>query len=88
MAAYKVEVLPAVRKSLRKIYPEAQAAILNIIHNLGPIPRPGGVQSLKGHRPYLCLRVGDYRIIYVVDDATETVTVVLAGHRRDIYRGL
>jgi mRNA interferase RelE/StbE len=87
VAAYKVEALPAVRKALRKMDPEAQAAILRIIHNLGPEPRPYGVQPLKGHRPYLRLRVGDYRIIYVVDDETKTVTVALAGHRRDIYRG-
>lgn len=42
----------------------------------------------RGHRPYLRLRIGDYRIIYAIDDEAKKVTVVLAGHRRDIYREL
>jgi mRNA interferase RelE/StbE len=88
VGAYKVEVRPAVRKALRKMDPAAQTAILGILHNLGPNPRPPGVQALTGHRPYLRLRIGDYRVIYVVDDEAKTVTVVLAGHRRDIYREL
>ncbi len=85
---YTVEVLPAVRKAMRKMDPDTRAGILNIIHNLGPMPRPLGVRPLKGHRPYLRLRIGDYRIIYVVDDEARKVTVALAGHRRDIYREL
>lgn len=88
MEAYTVEVRPAVRKALRKMDPAARTAILGILHNLGPQPRPLGVRPLTGHRPYLRIRVGDYRIIYVVDDETRTVTVTLAGHRRDIYRDL
>jgi mRNA interferase RelE/StbE len=72
--AYEVEVRPAVRKALRKMHPQARAAILTILHNLGVEPRPPGVTSLKGHRPYLRLRIGDYRIIYAVDDDAGKVT--------------
>lgn len=88
MDAYTVEVRPAVRKTLRRMHPDARAAILRILHNLGPNPRPPGIQSLTGHREYLRLRVGDYRIVYLVDDEARTVTVVLAGHRREVYRNL
>jgi mRNA interferase RelE/StbE len=47
-------------------------------------PRPPGAIKLAGGDE-LRLRVGDYRIIYVIDDAARTVTVVFAGHRRDVY---
>jgi mRNA interferase RelE/StbE len=55
---------------------------------LGADPRPAGVTPLKGHRPWLRVRVGDYRIIYNIDDTTCKVTVAVAGHRREVYRGL
>jgi mRNA interferase RelE/StbE len=68
--------------------PGPRAGILGIIANLGAIPRPLGTVALQGHRPYLRLRVGDYRIIYAVDDEARVVTVAVAGHRRDVYRGM
>lgn len=45
---YTVEVLPAVRKAMRRMDPDTQAGTLNIIHNLGPMPRPLGVKALRG----------------------------------------
>ncbi len=37
--------------------------------------------------PNFRLRIGDYRVIYSVDDAAERVAIVAVGHRREIYRG-
>lgn len=51
-------------------------------------PRPPGVSAIKGHRPYLRVRTGDYRVIYAVDDADRIVTVARVQHRREVYRGL
>jgi mRNA interferase RelE/StbE len=88
MASYKVEVRPAVTKALRKIDPVARTGILGVLSNLRADPRPLGCKTLTGHRQYLRLRIGDYRIIYTVNDEARLVTVVIAGHRRDIYREL
>ncbi len=44
--------------------------------------------AIKAHRPYLRVRVGDYRVIYAVDDTTRVVRVAVAGHRREVYRNL
>jgi mRNA interferase RelE/StbE len=46
------------------------------------------VRPLKGHRPWLRIRVGDYRVIYAVDDRQQLVTVAVVGPRRDVYRNL
>lgn len=43
---------------------------------------------LKGKQRFLRLRVGDYRVIYQVDDANQTVSVIDVGDRRDVYRQL
>lgn len=56
---------------------------------LGENPRPPGATALHG-RPGLRVRVGDYRIIYTVDDTVDdtvlVVAVVTLGHRRDVYQ--
>jgi mRNA interferase RelE/StbE len=46
------------------------------------------MEPVKGHRPYVRVRSGDYRIIYAVDDETHVVTVAVIGHRREVYRNL
>ena len=48
-------------------------------------PRPFGVQKLHGQEVYR-LRVGDYRILYVIDDTAKRVDITSVGHRRDVYR--
>ena len=88
MTAYTVEARLRVRKALRQLNPATRKDILDAMRALGTDPRPAGVKSLKGHRPWLRVRVGDYRIIYDVDDTTRTVTVAVVGHRREVYRGL
>ena len=48
-------------------------------------PRPPGARKLKGALEGWRIRVGDYRIIYLIDDSDQTVTVVRVRHRRDVY---
>lgn len=88
MAAYTVEVRPAVRKALRKLNADVRKDVLAVMRGLAEDPRPPGVRALQGHRPYLRVRSGDYRVIYAVDDAACLVTVAVVGHRRDVYRNL
>jgi len=63
-------------------------AIAETIDGLSANPRPAGVTPLKGHRPYLRVRSGDYRVIYAIDDQARVVTVAAVGHRRDVYQRL
>jgi len=65
----------------KKVVPIIKVAIAGLAEN----PRPLGYIKLKGEEAYR-IRVGDYRIIYEIDDDKIIVTVVAAGHRKDIYR--
>lgn len=56
-----------------------------ITGNLAYDPRPAGARSLTGMAA-LRVRMGDYRVIYEVDDPGQAVTVVQVGHRREVYR--
>ena len=88
VAVYAVEARPRVRKALPQLDAGTRKDLLGAMRSLGANPRPQGVKPLKGHRPWLRIRVGDYRIIYDVDDDARVVTVSVVGHRREVYRGL
>ena len=64
----------------KKIIPVIKASIAGLADN----PRPYGYKKLKGEDAYR-IRVGDYRVIYEIDDGKIIVTVVSIGHRKDIY---
>ncbi|MGD0609826.1 MAG: type II toxin-antitoxin system RelE/ParE family toxin [Streptosporangiaceae bacterium] len=88
MAAYTIDVRPRARRSLRQLDPPVRKAVAQVIDGLATDPRPPGFLHLTGHRPYLRVRSGDYRVIYAVDDGSRVVTVAVVGHRREIYRTL
>jgi len=48
-------------------------------------PRPFGVEKLHGQEGYR-LRVGDHRILYLINDAMKRVEVIAIRHRREAYR--
>lgn len=57
------------------------------IFELGTDPRPHGTRMLKGElKGAWRLRVGDYRILYDIDDKRKQVFILDIGHRREIYR--
>ena len=55
------------------------------IEALSDDPRPQGCRKLAGTSDRYRIRVGDYRIIYRVDDGKVTVLVLVIGHRREVY---
>jgi mRNA interferase RelE/StbE len=59
--------------------------VLDAITALANNPRPHGCVKLAGAN-YSRIRIGDYRVAYEIDDAAHSVTIVPAGHRRDVYR--
>jgi mRNA interferase RelE/StbE len=48
-------------------------------------PRPSGVMKLSGREAWR-IRIGDYRVIYTIDDAKKEAVIYAIGHRREIYR--
>ena len=84
MTAYRIEIRPAAVRALRRLDPQMRPRIQGAIALLAQDPRPPGARTLRG-RPGLRIRVGDYRIIYTVEDDVLLVVVVTLGHRREIY---
>lgn len=68
-----------------KLPPNEQARIAKKIDALSNDPRPSGIKALKGN-DLMRLRVGDYPIIYQIEDDRLVVLIVKLGHRREVYR--
>ena len=85
MNRYRIEVRPAAVRALRRIDPTMRPRIEGAIALLAQDPRPPASRPLKGRAGYR-VRVGDYRIIYTVQDDVLLIVVVALGHRRDVYR--
>lgn len=85
MSDYRIELRPAAVRALRAIDKRQRARIQGAIELLAVDPRPPASRPLRG-RPGYRVRVGDYRIIYTIEDELLLVVVVTLGHRRDVYR--
>jgi mRNA interferase RelE/StbE len=83
---YKVEFTTSAARDFRKLPILIQSRITTKIDALAANPRPYGVEKLAGHENRYRVRVGEYRILYVINDGAHVVTVALVGHRREVYR--
>lgn len=85
MSQYRIELRPAAVRALGKVHPEDRERIQGAIALLGQDPRPPKAIALSG-RPCYRVRIGDYRIIYTIEDDVLLVLVLNLGHRRDVYQ--
>jgi len=82
---YTVEFARVARRELEAITPVMAERIGERIEALANDPHPPQSLRLTGSSGFR-LRVGDYRVLYEVDDATRLITVLRVRHRREVYR--
>jgi mRNA interferase RelE/StbE len=68
---YSVEVKPLAQKELEALSDELLARVVRKLEALGDVPRPAGCKKLKGCEDQWRNRVGDWRVVYIVDDTFE-----------------
>ena len=85
MEFYKVNFAKSVKKDFKKTPKLEVAKILDAIDELAKNPRSSKSKKLKGEKLYR-LRVGNYRVIYDIQDNVMLIFVIKLGHRSDIYR--
>jgi len=86
--AYEVRLKPSAEKKLRKLSREAQQRVARRLDGLAADPRPPGCERLAGLENLYRVRVGDYRIVYEIEDDVLVVLVITIGNRREVYRRL
>lgn len=85
MGQYKVVVSKSAAKELSKLPSTINNRIVKAVLNLSDDPRPQGSKKLKGGSENWRIRIGDYRVIYAIDDEILIVDVRKVGHRKDMY---
>ncbi|MBM3862082.1 MAG: type II toxin-antitoxin system RelE/ParE family toxin [Verrucomicrobia bacterium] len=83
--AYTVILKRSAEKELACLPETLHRRIATKLLELENNPRPPGIQKLHGHDGYR-IRIGDYRVLYLIDDQRETIQVTAIGHRREVYR--
>jgi mRNA interferase RelE/StbE len=82
---YLIVVARSAQKDLDSLPSEVSSRISSKIEALASVPRPDGCSKLKGEQNSWRIRVGDYRVIYSVDDNTRTIDISKVRHRREVY---
>ena len=83
--SYGIQILRRAQKELAQLPRQEYERIREAVQNLSQDPRPQGCKKLTGREGWR-IRVGDYRVVYEIDDAQNQLTVLHIGHRRDVYR--
>ena len=82
---YQVQILRRAQRQLARLPLQDFERVRDAVRALSNDPRPDGCKKLTGRDGWR-IRVGQYRVIYEIDDVVRVVTVLDVGNRRDIYR--
>ena len=85
-ARYQIELTRAARDALHSLPTKVQKQIDRHILALAKNPYPRASKKLRGEEGLHRVRVGDYRILYIVEAERLVIVIVTIGHRRDVYR--
>ena len=86
--SYRIELKRSAAKTLKKIPKADRKRIANKIDSLAENPPNPETTKMKGNNPFHKVRIGDYRIVYEIQEDVLLILIVKIGHRKDIYRKL
>lgn len=85
---YGIEYTPNAIRQLDRINKADRKRIIAKIDALAENPFPKSGAKLTGHKELYRIRVGDYRVVYTVDQRIVCVIIAEVGHRKEIYQKL
>jgi mRNA interferase RelE/StbE len=85
VAKYSIFLKSSAQKELDALDDAVFTRIDRKILALAETPRPQGCKKLKGYKDHWRIRVGDWRVIYMIDDSAKRVSIARVAHRRDVY---
>jgi mRNA interferase RelE/StbE len=83
---YRIEFSSLAAREFRKLTPDIQRRLDPAIQALAQNPRPPGCKKLSGEDSVWRIRVGNYRVVYYIQDKQLLVLVLKLGDRKEIYR--
>lgn len=85
MTDYRIVFARSARKELEALPDSTAFRVLSRVEKLAMTPRPSGCRKLVGADNLWRIRIGDYRVIYSIDDTQRVVDVNGVRHRKDAY---
>jgi mRNA interferase RelE/StbE len=85
VGSYSLTLKPSAQKELDALADALFARIDRKIMALPNNPRPAGCKKLRGYKDLWRIRVGDWRILYRIDDSLKTVDITRVAHRKEVY---
>ena len=82
---YEIKIKSSAEKEMNALPLRVFTNISNVMLTLESTPRPHGCKKLRGREEYR-MRVGNYRILYSVNDKARIVEIVAVGDRKEVYR--
>ena len=82
---YQIRILPQAQKDLDDLPSKAFTPIKNKIIQLSQNPRSSNTLKLTNNDGYR-IRIGDYRVLYRIDDKSKEIFIYRVKHRKDVYR--
>lgn len=83
---YEVYLERSAERALKRLLIKDFQRIVIHIKALAQNPRPSGCRKISGSKSDWRIRVGDYRVIYEIDDKAKVVRVMRVRHRREVYQ--
>lgn len=86
MDEYSVTFTRSARKELEVLDAPKVGRIFAKIETLAQVPHPKGSRKLQGQNNLWRIRIGDYRVVYSVDDKARKIDIIAVRHRSEAYR--
>ncbi len=83
---YKVSIKNSALKEIQQIPKSFRIRIIETIDSLAVDPRPKGVKKLENFKNSYRVRVGQYRIVYEIEDRQLRIEVIKVANRKEVYR--
>jgi mRNA interferase RelE/StbE len=80
-----VAIKPSAKKELEALPDIMLDRTVRKIESLAALPRPSGCKKLKGYSNHWRIRIGDWRVVYTIDDLAKMVRVTRIAHRSEVY---
>jgi len=83
---YAVLLESRAERELKKLPEEIFHRVIPRLRGLADNPKPSGCRKISGSKDDWRIRIGEYRVIYEIDEISKTVKIMRIRHRREVYR--
>ncbi len=82
---YTVKLKKSAEKELENLPAKIHEKIVDLLLSLKENPFPHNLKKLHGRKGYR-IRIGDYRILYIIDESDKKIEIISIAHRKEVYR--